>query len=275
MSNRKDVSNVIAKYLNVLDKNNIVYGCYIKIDDELLFSHNENMVFSSASMIKTFISGLVNSKDSVTITKEHLAVGDGILQNLTLPITLPTPDALMLMVALSDNTATNAIIEHLDGIATINWILAHYFKTARLNRSIGGKHALSEPYLPSQGLPTQIGIGVCSPYEHYIAMKQVCSIPNLYKLFMAQKDLRRLARPLQKDVTFLHKTGTAYGNKHDGGVIVLPDGKKLHIHLFSDGWQEIADNEHIAGEVFAGLTRKVLEGLGYDSLLLPRYNWLK
>lgn len=64
-------------------------------------------------------SGKTRLEDRLTLTKEDQVPGSGILQQFDTPLPLTLKDALTLMIIMSDNTATNMVIDHL-GLANIN-----------------------------------------------------------------------------------------------------------------------------------------------------------
>lgn len=64
-------------------------------------------------------AGKASFDEKLVLTKENQVQGSGVLGQLTAPLTLTLRDFLHLMVVLSDNTATNVMIDRL-GIAHIN-----------------------------------------------------------------------------------------------------------------------------------------------------------
>jgi len=64
-------------------------------------------------------AGKASFDEKLLLTKENQVQGSGVLGQLAAPLTLTLRDFLHLMVVLSDNTATNAMIDRL-GIAHIN-----------------------------------------------------------------------------------------------------------------------------------------------------------
>jgi beta-lactamase class A len=99
-------------------------------------------LYPTASCIKVFIlMELLRRGDLPLETRVALAAGDqvggsGILKDLTPGIELPLRDLAMLMIVLSDNTATNMLIDLL-GLEAINRTIAGLGLTAtRLHRPI-------------------------------------------------------------------------------------------------------------------------------------------
>jgi beta-lactamase class A len=64
-------------------------------------------------------SGKVHFDDPITLHHEDQVPGSGVLLFFDTPVTLTLKDALTMMIAESDNTATNLVIDHL-GLKTID-----------------------------------------------------------------------------------------------------------------------------------------------------------
>lgn len=88
----------------------------------------EDKVYSSASTIKVPIliealrqadQGILNLDEKVTVTSSDLVSGGGIIRHLSDNQILSLRDLLFLMITLSDNTATNMMIERV-GMEAVN-----------------------------------------------------------------------------------------------------------------------------------------------------------
>ncbi|MGB9145934.1 MAG: serine hydrolase [Acidobacteriaceae bacterium] len=64
-------------------------------------------------------AGRVHFDDKLTLRKQDQVQGSGVLLFFDTPMTLTLKDALTMMIAQSDNTATNLVIDHL-GLTTID-----------------------------------------------------------------------------------------------------------------------------------------------------------
>ena len=64
-------------------------------------------------------SGKAHFEDKLTLSKAEQVQGSGVLTFFDTPLALTLKDALTLMIIMSDNTATNLVIDHL-GLASIN-----------------------------------------------------------------------------------------------------------------------------------------------------------
>ncbi len=85
--------------------------------------------FETASAIKTLImatafrrvrDGLDALDAPVTYAPEHAVLGSGVLRELTPGLGLPLRDVLALMITVSDNIATNMIIDRVGGVPAVN-----------------------------------------------------------------------------------------------------------------------------------------------------------
>ncbi|HUX44501.1 MAG TPA: serine hydrolase [Terracidiphilus sp.] len=105
-------------------------------------------------------SGTASFSDKLVLTKANQAPGSGVLGVLTPPITLTLRDTMMLMVVLSDNTATNMTIDRL-GLDHINATL----RAAGLHQTVLYKKVFepaTEPMPPDQ---PKFGLGKTTPRQ--------------------------------------------------------------------------------------------------------------
>ena len=193
----------------------------VRFPDGRVEERDADRTFSSASMVKTFLLLVAWSspRDApLTVAPAHRTGGDGVLTHLTLPVTLPLRDVLALMVVVSDNTATAAVIDHLGGPAAC---------TARF-RELG--------FASTAVRPRDGQLGVTTPREHDAAIRRLVADPEARALLEAQQDHRALRRGIAARVPFAHKTGTVDDVRHDGGVARHPEtGAELAITVFTAG----------------------------------------
>ncbi len=105
-------------------------------------------------------SGRAAFSDRLVLTKANQVPGSGVLGVLTPPIALTLRDTLMLMVVLSDNTATNMAIDRL-GLAHINATL----RTAGLQHTVLYKKVFLPPSGPMPADQPKFGLGKTTPRE--------------------------------------------------------------------------------------------------------------
>ena len=85
-------------------------------NETFLTNHNEKKIFESASLIKIpimiYIFSKLNKEERQENLKiEHKVSGSGVLQTLDIPY-LSVNDLVQLMIVVSDNTATNILINY-------------------------------------------------------------------------------------------------------------------------------------------------------------------
>ncbi|PZA06919.1 MULTISPECIES: serine hydrolase [unclassified Meiothermus] len=89
------------------------------------FAHQEARPFPAASTIKLpmlcyALSTGVDLEQKIPIRPETVALGSGILKDLSPGLALPLRDLLTLMIVLSDNTATNVVLDFFGHKAPFN-----------------------------------------------------------------------------------------------------------------------------------------------------------
>ncbi len=91
--------------------------------------HNVNDVFSAASCIKVPVlvevfrqveAGHLSLDEPIPYTAAHRVPGSGVLKDLTVGRAMPLRDAVTLMIIISDNTATNMLIDAVGGVGPVN-----------------------------------------------------------------------------------------------------------------------------------------------------------
>jgi beta-lactamase class A len=184
--------------------------------DEVLAAHEPERMFSSASMIKTFLlAAALDERDlAEEVVVSERVDGDGVLKLLDLPVRRPLKELLSLAIAISDNTATRAVLGAMGGPAEMNaWLERRGFGT-RFERA---------------------RLGTTSAAEHERVVREMP--PAGIDMLLSQQDRRALARTLDEGVPFAHKTGTIDRVRHDGGVL-LDREPPLYVHAFTDGGPE-------------------------------------
>lgn len=110
------------------------------------YYHQGDLVMPTASLIKLGVMATayrlsdqskIGLNDMVLLQKEDKVPGSGILtSNFTEGASFPLKDAIRLMIAYSDNTATNLVLDHI-GIRTVNTTLTQMgFPNTRINAKV-------------------------------------------------------------------------------------------------------------------------------------------
>ena len=237
-----------------------------------------DLAYSGASTVKTFLleqasvavaGGTLGWDTQVTVTPEHAAMGDGVLAAWPLPVTLPLHAVAQLMTAVSDNTATNVVVDVLGGIEVVNDALEAAGLRSRMRRWVTGRH--SDPrcgtWDSSASLPSRAGLSVVVPTEHASVIERLVSDPRhavARTMLEQQMHVDSLARHLRDETPFAHKTGSVGGVRHDGGVLLPGTDDPLTVHCFTDGAErdESADDPALVAMGRAMGRTLMLLGLG-------------
>lgn len=201
---------------------------------------NPDMVFPAASMIKVPImyeimkqaaDGSINLDASLVVTNDVRVGGAGILQELRLDITMTVRELVTLMIVLSDNTATNMLID-LVGMDAVNKTMADVgLKSTVLRRQMMDFDAAlagKENDTCASDLALLFGI---------IESRQ--NLPHEYGTLMLDILKRQQVRDklpfyLPEETVLANKTGTLTGVEHDGGILFLPKGSYIIAILTAD-----------------------------------------
>lgn len=190
---------------------------------------NADQRFAAASVIKVAVllalaadvdAGRHRWDQAVSIALENTAGGGGIIRHLTpLPYTLR--DLATLMIIVSDNRATNAIID-LVGMDRINaYLLRAGWQDTVLGRRMmdlearaRGRDNFSTPHDTADQLRRLLGGALATP----------ATTSLLLDMLRAQTERDRLPAWLPPDVAVANKTGTMPGVQNDAGILFLPAG---------------------------------------------------
>jgi len=118
-----------------------------------------------AVMIEAFArvtEGRAKWTDELVLTKAARYGGSGILPELGDGLRLSLQDCVRLMMVLSDNTATNMVLDYLSTDAVNARMNSLGFKQTRLMRRVGGGGESADGKLPDN---KKFGLGATTPHE--------------------------------------------------------------------------------------------------------------
>jgi beta-lactamase class A len=192
--------------------------------------HDADRTVTAASTIKTLIlatvaraldAGTLALDTEIPVREEWRIGGSGVLNWLHHGISLPLEDHAWLMIAISDNTASNALIETV-GLTTVQETAGTLgVPSLHLGRRFYGYLPKGETNVNSvtaRGL-TDLLTGI---WRDEVASPERCAW--MRKLHADQQHVDRLPRHLPDGVCYAGKTGTLDGISHDIGVISGPAG---------------------------------------------------
>lgn len=198
-------------------------GIYIHDETQKLVGKNEEELFPAASIIKLpiylyyyeqAIQGNVNLMHKMNVSKTSRANGSGVLHILTSIEEWSIEELLQLMIAVSDNEATNQLIQYA-GLENLQaWI-----KTKKWHERVALRRYLMDY---ESGLVNEV-----SPRGAVEILKDIIELGNTYptvknqieKPFLLQQFRTGLPGYLDErtipDLEMLNKTGEDNGIRHD------------------------------------------------------------
>ncbi|HLQ39712.1 MAG TPA: serine hydrolase [Tetragenococcus sp.] len=229
----------IQQFISEQEGNVGVYIKNLKTAEEIRI--NEEKVFPSASTIKLTImieifqqvkDGKLSLNKKITLTEEMLTDGDGILKELALGHQFTIREIMTLMIILSDNMATNILIDLLSMEAINQNIADMGLKKTRLQRKMMDLKAAEE------GRENQITAREAGEIMQMIyagkCVDQKAS-EEMLAILKKQQVSGRLDLYLPEEVVIAHKTGDLDCLEHDAGIVYLPENNYIIVVLTNEG----------------------------------------
>jgi beta-lactamase class A len=240
-------------------------GAAVIAPDGDTFAYNGDHSFVAASTVKIPIMVTIfrrvdageRSLDAPFVLRdEGKTPGSGVLLHLHDGITLTTADLLYLMISISDNTATNILID-MAGMGRVNDTIRSLGMT---NSTLGR---------PMRGRPAQEGEqeNWATPIDYTRAVKAIldgtaaspASCQAMTALLEKQQNSRRIARylPASEDIRWGSKTGTVGRATNDAGFITTGAGTMI-IAVFT----ESLPDAHLAEQAIGDISRAAMQAAG-------------
>ncbi len=215
---------------------------------------NEKQVFPSASTIKLAImsellnkvnEGIIKLDDSIELTEAMKTGGDGVLKELNIGHKFTLEEIMILMIIVSDNTATNILIDLL-GMNNINAAIETLgLKNTRLQRKMMDSQAAREG---KENLITAEDLAYLLELIYTgrnINNKYSDMMVNIMK---RQQVKGRLDLYLPDDIVVAHKTGDLDCLEHDAGIVYLPKNHYI-ICVLTNETTTNKDGREIIGKI--------------------------
>lgn len=217
-------------------------GLAIEVQDSENFTINGDQLFPSASIIKLpiLLAGLIKAKNGeidldevITISENSKVGGAGVIQALSKNASLSIQDLLTLMITVSDNTATNLIID-LIGMDAIN----DKFKQVGLTNTVlqrkmmdftameKGKDNLTSPLEMIHCLKLLNGLNFTIGFEGTVIAREILKSQQFKNKLPERMD--------QEKITILNKTGELPAIEHDCAILEFR-GRRVYVAVMMDG----------------------------------------
>ncbi|MFD1125417.1 serine hydrolase [Lentilactobacillus raoultii] len=238
-------TDIFQKINRLLATSSQRVGLVINVDHEQKLAVNANQAFRSASLIKLgILNDVLAHAPSLTqlikVKPDLLVGGAGVLQLLSVKV-LPLRDLLSLMISVSDNSATNLVIDQF-GLAKINQFLkVSGFSQTRLNRYLMDTTALN------RGIDNYT-----SPAESLALLETILEkYPIARQWFLNQQFRYKLPGAFDESgngIQVFNKTGEGYQIDHDVAKFVYRN-HSIAIALLTFGSKNRANTIHLFNQV--------------------------
>jgi beta-lactamase class A len=226
-------------------------------------------------MIECFAEAAEGKRDLaelIKLTEEEKVSGSGILQDLSSGREYPLHDLIMLMITLSDNTATNLILNLIGGNAVNARMTKLGLEQTRSMRKILGDGNKLKP-LPSgisdEGAKPENkkwGIGRSSPHEMVILLEKLyrgelvnkSASAEMLEILKKQRDHSSIGRDM-KDVVIANKSGALDALRSDIGIVYSKQGP-IAMAITVDGMPTPDWSPDNAGELLISSLSEILVG---------------
>ncbi len=202
------------------------------------YTLNGDEAMPTASLIKfplmlevymQVMEGKLKLTDMVTLTEKDKVPGSGILTyHFSEGATFPVKDAVRLMIAYSDNTATNLVLDKI-GIASTNKRMEAWgCPNTKINAKVflGSKTSIDPARTKKYGLGSTTAKEIVTLLEKVhqgkVVSPAVCKEMLTHLKNAQDKDC--FPRFLPAKTVVAHKTGAVSDARTDGGIIYTPSG---------------------------------------------------
>ncbi|MCC5926466.1 MAG: serine hydrolase [Bacteroidetes bacterium] len=196
------------------------------------------ILMKAATMVE---AGSLKWDDDITLHEEDKVPGMGVLRHMLAPRCVTLHDAAYLMTAVSDNTATNLVLDK-TGIEPVNDLINTFGCThTRLYRKV---------FHPDTEASRAFGFGVTTAAD-MMRMMQIIYAPETLRgtftlpgehaterikhMLGLQQDLVGVARAVPPGWTYAGKTGRITSTRGEAAMISAPDGRMWLLGIFMFG----------------------------------------
>ncbi len=221
------------------------------------------------------VEGKLKLSEPIKLRASEKVSGSGILQELSDDISLPLRDVVDLMIVLSDNTATNLILDRISGNAVNERMAALGLAQTRVMRKIlgdGSKLKSEVSGVTHEGEKPENkkwGIGRSSPREMVSLLERLyrgelvskSASDEMLEILKRQRDRNGIGRDM-KDVTIASKSGALEHLRSDVGIIYSKNGP-IAMAITVDNIRDVnwtSDNPALL--LLSSLSETLVEGLG-------------
>lgn len=251
----------VESIITPAEANGARIGYFALMPDGSSRGHRQDEVFLSASTIKIAImielfrqidAGKLSLSDTYALTDADKVPGSGVLQELHAGLEMTLRDVCYLMISISDNPATNILINHV-GMENVNATMRSLgVEKSVLGRPMRGRIAL-EGEQENLATPAEFVTMVNAILEGTAASANSCM--QMMEMLQLQSNNRRIGRFVPEGTVWGSKTGSYTTVVNDAGFVATPDGP-LVVAVYTEDVPDFVSGEIIISEI----VRELLAG---------------
>lgn len=222
---------------------------FTDINKEEYVSIDTESEYPTASVIKIYILGALLKKcetgesnlgEIVEVHNNENVEGTGVLKIMSDGIKVKLIDLAALMIDVSDNVATNLLIDYLGGIDTIN----KFIRSCGLIKTTLNRKVSRNKESKLLGISTA---GETAEYLYKMIRGQIVGSQyvEIYKRIMKQQQINNSFVRKLENMDIAHKTGSFEGARNDVGYVFTKENTYIFV-AFTDGsddWGYYCDSE--------------------------------
>lgn len=197
------------------------------------------------------------------------ASGSGFLRQFREGSRVELKELLHFMITVSDNTATNMLVEWMDGLDPVNdWLKEHGFTVTRMNSTIGGRIIADR-----EGRRTW-GLGVTTPDEMGRLMEMILNgeagttstTDEMLRLLGHQYFDGGIASQVPPTAWVGSKSGSVNDSRSDVAIVASPGGTYILSVYTKENKDQRWTRENEAEKAIQAVSRAVWKHFNSDSL---------
>jgi beta-lactamase class A len=255
----------IAKVIRSTEETGGAVGATVVAPTGDRFSYNGDRKFGAASTVKIPLMieifrqidrGERKLDDEYVLRAEDIAVGSGVMLHLHHGMTFTLNDLIYLMISISDNTATNILVDMAGMDAVNETIRSLGMGNSNLGRKMKGRPAQAGEQ-ENWATPNDYAKAVEALLDSTAASADSCR--KMLAMLETQQNSRRISRylPEREDIRWGSKTGSVKGVTNDVGFITSPAGT-LIVSVYCEGLPD----QHLGEKAIGDISRAAMVATG-------------
>lgn len=229
-------------------------GLCASLPDGTSITYRDDEIFKSASCIKIAImielfrridAGELSLDQTYVLSDADKVPGSGVLQELHAGIELTLRDVCYLMMSISDNPATNILIDHVE-MEQVNTTM----RSLGLEKSLLARPMLGRPANADDpenlATPAEFALLVNTILDGTAASAESCLA--MMEMMQLQSNDRRIGRFVPEGTVWGSKTGSYTTVVNDCGYVMTKDGP-LVVAIFTENVPDLVAGEVIISEI--------------------------